>query len=443
MEQGRMPRQAHGSLDPRSAIEIYLSKVCGAHMPAKSCGGAIFFIQGMVTSHVGFAQATSAPRDGTSGLLAHKYGVSLKVVRDVWNLRTWTSVTMPYWTRSDRASFIRKQGLEGLVSMPPDPLPPPRSTSEVSGAFHLAHNTPMVAATHIPFQGGHPASRRLSEDGPFGHDEFQKQEAKLQEAAWAGYWAGIMPASARLGESLVAPPDLGLLQATGAASRAPAVVNPNHVATPHGFPAASHPHSFPAASHLEHSRCRHQISARINGSEMMRFEGLRGNQGHRSPTAQQDYNSPYMDVSRGDHAGRPYQVTVQTQIVPEQRAVFCASSSPNSLSSSSPPPVALDAFANVSSAHSALHPSLPPSQHPHRLLQDTANWATGHDLQFLVPSSSSPSSSSPESAVSLTRAGHVSSLGAGWATCSRCTNPTSTEWSVCCACGGSLVSRGY
>ena len=425
-----MPRQAPGSLDPGSAVEIYLSKVCDADMRATSCGGAIFFMHGMLTSHVGFAQASSAPRDGTSGLLAQKYGVSLKVIRDVWNLRTWTSATMPYWTRSDREFFIKKQGLEGLVRVPPDPLDPPITTSEVSGACLLPQNTPMVAVTQVPSQGGHSpasASRRLSEGGPFGNNEFQKREANLQEAAWAGYWAGTMPASARLGESPVEQNDLGLWQATGAASRAPAVANLHHVARPHGFPAASHPHSFPAASHLEHSQPHGVISARINGSEMMRLEGLRDNPGHRSPYAQQDC----MDFSR-DRAGRPCQVTVQTQIVPEQQAEFCASSSP----------VALEAFANVSSAHSALYPSLHPSQPPHRRLQDAANWATEHDLQFLALSSSSR-----ESAVSLTGTGHLSSpvagKSAGWVTCSRCSNPTSTEWSACCFCGRQLVSRGY
>ena len=33
----------------------------------------------------------------------------MKAVRDVWNLRTWTSVTRPFWTPADQAFFLRKR----------------------------------------------------------------------------------------------------------------------------------------------------------------------------------------------------------------------------------------------------------------------------------------------------------------------------------------------
>ena len=46
------------------------------------------------------AKAARTPRDSTSSLLAAQYKVTMKAVRDVWNLRTWVWTTMPYWTRS-------------------------------------------------------------------------------------------------------------------------------------------------------------------------------------------------------------------------------------------------------------------------------------------------------------------------------------------------------
>ena len=44
----------------------------------------------------------------TSTELAARYGITMKAVRDVWNLRTWPWVTMPYWTRSDQEIFLKK-----------------------------------------------------------------------------------------------------------------------------------------------------------------------------------------------------------------------------------------------------------------------------------------------------------------------------------------------
>jgi hypothetical protein len=32
----------------------------------------------------------------------------MKAVRDIWNLRTWTSATMPYWTSADHSRYLRK-----------------------------------------------------------------------------------------------------------------------------------------------------------------------------------------------------------------------------------------------------------------------------------------------------------------------------------------------
>jgi len=54
------------------------------------------------------AKASRTPRDRTSAALAAQYNITMKAVRDVWNLRTWTWKTMPYWTRSDQERFMRK-----------------------------------------------------------------------------------------------------------------------------------------------------------------------------------------------------------------------------------------------------------------------------------------------------------------------------------------------
>jgi hypothetical protein len=48
------------------------------------------------------------PRDQTSSILAAQYGITMKAVRDIWNLRTWAWTTMPFWTQSDHDQFLRK-----------------------------------------------------------------------------------------------------------------------------------------------------------------------------------------------------------------------------------------------------------------------------------------------------------------------------------------------
>jgi hypothetical protein len=54
------------------------------------------------------AKAWRTPRDSTSVQLAAQYGITMKDVRDIWNQRTWSWVTMPYWTREDWDLFARK-----------------------------------------------------------------------------------------------------------------------------------------------------------------------------------------------------------------------------------------------------------------------------------------------------------------------------------------------
>ena len=44
------------------------------------------------------AGGPGAKRSGVSKVLAERYGITMKAVRDIWNLRTWTQVTMPPWS---------------------------------------------------------------------------------------------------------------------------------------------------------------------------------------------------------------------------------------------------------------------------------------------------------------------------------------------------------
>ena len=54
------------------------------------------------------AKASRSARDSLTSVLSKRYNITMKAVRDVWNLRTWKWTTMPYWTRSDLAKFLRK-----------------------------------------------------------------------------------------------------------------------------------------------------------------------------------------------------------------------------------------------------------------------------------------------------------------------------------------------
>ena len=54
------------------------------------------------------AKASRSARDSSTSVLSKRYNITMKAVRDVWNLRTWAWTTMPYWTRIDLAKFLRK-----------------------------------------------------------------------------------------------------------------------------------------------------------------------------------------------------------------------------------------------------------------------------------------------------------------------------------------------
>ena len=48
-------------------------------------------------------------RTNLSATLGRRYGMTAKAVRDVWNVRTWASVTKPFWTAEERVAYeVRK-----------------------------------------------------------------------------------------------------------------------------------------------------------------------------------------------------------------------------------------------------------------------------------------------------------------------------------------------
>ena len=54
------------------------------------------------------AKASRSARDSSTSVLSKRYKITMKAVRDVWNLRTWVWCTMPYWPHADRNKFLRK-----------------------------------------------------------------------------------------------------------------------------------------------------------------------------------------------------------------------------------------------------------------------------------------------------------------------------------------------
>ena len=54
------------------------------------------------------SKATRADHPSLSDYLGRKYGISPKAVRDIWNLRTWWTVTWPFWSAEDKEKFRKK-----------------------------------------------------------------------------------------------------------------------------------------------------------------------------------------------------------------------------------------------------------------------------------------------------------------------------------------------
>jgi hypothetical protein len=70
--------EAPGALDAQAAIDIFTRK------------------------------KTRVSRDATTAELAARYNITMKAVRDVWNMRTWVKTTMPYWDQTDLKAFLGK-----------------------------------------------------------------------------------------------------------------------------------------------------------------------------------------------------------------------------------------------------------------------------------------------------------------------------------------------
>ena len=54
------------------------------------------------------AKSGRKARDALSGILAETYGITMKAVRDIWNLRTWRWATKIFWSPADLDLFLSK-----------------------------------------------------------------------------------------------------------------------------------------------------------------------------------------------------------------------------------------------------------------------------------------------------------------------------------------------
>ena len=83
-------------------------------------------------------QGDRKARDGTSGLLAERFGITPKAVRDIWNLRTWWGITEPYWTTDDY-KFSLQNYPDRPLSYNPSPHRQDCATDWTYPATHVSH----------------------------------------------------------------------------------------------------------------------------------------------------------------------------------------------------------------------------------------------------------------------------------------------------------------
>ena len=91
---------------------------------AREAGGATLTAAQAIAIFV--AKARRTPRDITSAKLAAEHGITMKAVRDIWNLRTWVHTTMPYWSYGDLhvqrflskhlCTTCRRNGVQNIAS---------------------------------------------------------------------------------------------------------------------------------------------------------------------------------------------------------------------------------------------------------------------------------------------------------------------------------------
>lgn len=79
------------------------------HSASKSVGVCTISPADAITIFVAKQQKTRTKRDRLASRLAHEYSITSKAVRDIWNLRTWSRKTRPYWTELDTAHFAGKR----------------------------------------------------------------------------------------------------------------------------------------------------------------------------------------------------------------------------------------------------------------------------------------------------------------------------------------------
>lgn len=53
------------------------------------------------------AKENHTRRDNVAEILSQKYQITMKAIRDIWNLRTWKEVTKPYWTVEDQMKYLK------------------------------------------------------------------------------------------------------------------------------------------------------------------------------------------------------------------------------------------------------------------------------------------------------------------------------------------------
>lgn len=53
------------------------------------------------------AKENHTRRDNVAEILSQKYQITMKAIRDIWNLRTWREVTKPYWTVEDQMKYLK------------------------------------------------------------------------------------------------------------------------------------------------------------------------------------------------------------------------------------------------------------------------------------------------------------------------------------------------
>ena len=148
------------------------------------------------------AKANRVKRDSLSAELAAEFGITSKAVRDIWNMRTWTWTTLPYWTQADHDDFLPKHLCEErmvehkagnvrvlsdaceLCANPP-PLGRPAIDRTVPFGTEASAGAWAGAATATdpahPFQSGFS---ELADGGPMFGGTVMETEAS------AGAWAG-------------------------------------------------------------------------------------------------------------------------------------------------------------------------------------------------------------------------------------------------------------